>query len=147
MAEGPVFFFHFHQINENVLQTHRELCMKALGNGFVEEFFLLDGPAFAHGDLDHHQLVRAVDAQVTGIKDEMLLIVFGEDLEIIVLRHADGAVNGGIDQLPDEFGVGGVPVFLDVDANQWHGQTPEGIQVYLKYMMEDLYQARFVAGR
>ena len=59
--------------------------MKAFGDGFVEEFFLLDGSSFAHGDLDHHQLVRAADVQVTGVKDEMLLIVFGEYLEIIVL--------------------------------------------------------------
>lgn len=103
--------------------------MKALGDGLVEAFFLLDGPAFAHGDLDHHQLVRAVDAQVTGIKDEMLLIVFVEDLEIIVFRHADGAVHGGVDQLADALGVGGVLMFFDVDANQWHGKTPEGMQV------------------
>ncbi|MCY1181571.1 hypothetical protein D9M71_232500 [compost metagenome] len=59
----------------------------------------------------------------------MLLVVFGQDLEVVVFRHANGLAHGGIDQLPDASGVGGVPVFLDVDANQWHGQTPEGMQV------------------
>ncbi|MNN87389.1 hypothetical protein D3C81_2049410 [compost metagenome] len=59
----------------------------------------------------------------------MLLVVFGEYLEIIVLRHTDGAVHGGVDQLPDAFGVGGVLMFFDVDANQWHGKTPGGMQV------------------
>ncbi|MNG39431.1 hypothetical protein D3C84_1275100 [compost metagenome] len=32
-------------------------------------------------------------------------------------------------------------LFLEVDANQWHGKTPEGEQVELKYMMDNLYQA------
>ncbi|MNC73989.1 hypothetical protein D3C75_1252770 [compost metagenome] len=59
----------------------------------------------------------------------MLFVVFGEDLEVIVFRHANRAAQGGVDLLADTLGVGGVLLFLEVDANQWHGKTPEGEQV------------------
>jgi hypothetical protein len=49
--------------------------------------------------------------------------------------------------LADTFGVGGVLLFFEIDANQWHGKTPEGGQVHLKYMMDDLYQADHTIAR
>ena len=84
--------------------------------------------------------------EVLRIKDEVLLIVFGEDLEIIVFRHANGAVHGSVNQLADAFGVGGVLMLFDVDANQWHGRSPEGMQVCLKYMMVTFIKWRSLFG-
>src|SRR5690349_17866297 len=100
--------------------------MKAFGDGLVEEFFLLHSSPFIEGDLDDDQVIGAIDAQILGIKDEMLFVVFGQDLEVVVFRYANGLAHGGIDQLSDAFGVGGVLMFFDVDAYQWHGKTPEG---------------------
>ncbi|MNI73367.1 hypothetical protein D3C73_1293690 [compost metagenome] len=82
-----------------------------------------------------------------GVEDEMLFVVFGEDLEVIVLRYTNRAAQGGVDQLPDAFGVGGVLLFFEIDANQWHGKTPGGGQVHLKYMMDDLYQTDHTIAR
>ncbi|MNI47347.1 hypothetical protein D3C73_1018610 [compost metagenome] len=70
----------------------------------------------------------------------MLFVVLVEDLEVIVFGHADGGVHGGIDQLPGTFGEGRILTFFDIDANQWHGQTPDGCGFALKYMMKKLYR-------
>ncbi|MNL77720.1 hypothetical protein D3C87_2039590 [compost metagenome] len=55
----------------------------------------------------------------------MVFIVLRQYLEIIVFRHGDGAVHGGVDELADAFGEGGILMLFDVDTNQWHGMSPD----------------------
>jgi hypothetical protein len=87
VAERPVLFLHFHQIDENIFHAHGQLRVEVFDDGFVEQLFLLQGSAFAQGDLDDHQVVGAPDTQVLGVEDERLFVVFGEDLGIIALAQ------------------------------------------------------------
>ena len=86
-----------------------------------------DGTRHFHGTTVNRtgRAAASIDAQVAGIKDEMLFVVLGQNLEVIVLGHGDGAVQGGVDQLPDTFGVSRVLMLLDVDANEWHERAPQ----------------------
>src|SRR5471030_2791002 len=77
----------------------------------------------------------------------MLLIVLCQDLDIIVFRHADRAAHGGVNQLTHAFGESRVLMLFDVNANQWHGMTPDRMWVSSKYMMVNLYQACILSGR
>ena len=47
VAEGPVFFRHFDQVDEDVFAAEFQGCMQSVGDGFVEALLHFDGAAGA----------------------------------------------------------------------------------------------------
>jgi hypothetical protein len=117
VAERPVLFFHFHQIDEHVFEANRQVRVEVLRDGLVQRFFLLQRSAFVERDLDDHQLLGTLDAKVLGVKDEVIGVVLVEDLEVVMIRDVDGAAHGAVNLLADAFDKGRIGVFFDFDAD------------------------------
>lgn len=84
---------------------------QSLGDGFAERL-LLDGPALVPGDLNHHQVVAAMDAEIIRIEQKMRGVVLADDLETIVLWDVD-ADEGFLDDTADLLPVSDVLTHLE----------------------------------
>jgi transposase len=124
VAEGPVLFLDLDEVDEDVLPPKPDSRVKAIRDGLVECLFLLRVPPLIPGDLDDHEIIAAVDAQIIGIELEVVGLVLAYNLEAVVLGHAD-ADERVIDGATDLLTVGRVPTLAKVDTNERHGCSPE----------------------
>lgn len=85
MPERPVLALHLHQVDEDILKADANCFVKAMGDGAVEGFLLLQGAALVPGDLDADEVIGARNAQVAGVVDEAIRFVLLDDLEAIIL--------------------------------------------------------------
>src|SRR5262249_55392192 len=119
VAKRPVFFLDLDKIDKNVLAPQPDSRVKAVGNSLVERLFLFCAPSFVPGDLDNHELLGAVDTDIIGVEQEVLGLVLANDLEAVILRHAD-ADERLIHDAADFLAVGRVLAFAKIDTNEWH---------------------------
>ena len=63
--------------------------MNPVSDRFEQCLFLGRRSPFVEGDLDHDQVAGMLYAKVGFGKDEVGGLVFGDDLEAIILRYAD----------------------------------------------------------
>src|SRR5262245_10422722 len=93
--------------------------MQAVGNGLVERLFLFRGSPFVPGDLDNHEFLGAVNTKIIGVEQEAFGVVLADDLEAVILRHAD-TDECLVDDTADFLSVGRVLTFAKIDTNEWH---------------------------
>jgi hypothetical protein len=88
----------------------------------VQGLLALGGPAGSHGDVDEHDAVVAVHAQVAGVVPERpgRPVVAGQHLEQIVCRDADRVDQGVLDRAADRVQTG-LAGAQRVNANERHG--------------------------
>jgi hypothetical protein len=61
-----------------------------------------------------------VNAEIVGVEEEIVGVIFADDLKAVVLRHTD-TDERPIERVADVLPVGGVLPLAKVDANEWHG--------------------------
>src|SRR5262245_8461613 len=64
IAEGPVLLGHLDQIDEHVLRTQAWVAGKPIDDALVQRLLLLDAAGVADGELDDHEIVAPLDAEV-----------------------------------------------------------------------------------
>src|SRR5579863_9584763 len=124
LAERPVFFDDFHQIDENVLRAQAGILCQPFDDTAVERLLLLDATGIAHRHLDEHEVVRAHDVEVFGIVDEAVLVVLGDGGEKVLLRYVEGFAQRPIDVVGDGAPVAGRLARAQRNANERHGTPP-----------------------
>src|SRR6266436_6347778 len=85
VAKRPVLFADFNHTNEHVLAAQAQTLVEAVCDCFVKATFLIHGSPSVERDLDKHAIFRSLNAQVGGIKDEILRWMLRDDLEAIIL--------------------------------------------------------------
>jgi hypothetical protein len=120
VAEGPVLFFNFDQADQNILLANTEFGVEMFGNGGVEGSFHFGGAAFVEGDLDEDDAVGAGDAEVFRIVDKGVVVMLGDDLEVVLGRDVEGGDHleiNGFPYFPASVGGG---AFHESDTYQRH---------------------------
>jgi hypothetical protein len=56
MAERPVLFRDFHQLNDDVIRTSLQLALNVICDTFIESFLKFNGTPGAHRDLDENEM-------------------------------------------------------------------------------------------
>jgi len=85
---------------------------------------LIDGAGVTDGELDQREVVRALDAKATrGAHHLGTRRVLGDNLEEVVLRHAERFHERVLDATRDRFAMRRTSG-LWRDADQWHGGIP-----------------------
>jgi hypothetical protein len=120
VPERPVFLLRFDQADEHIFHTHAKLFVEPRGNGFVQRLLQFDAAAFADGELDDDDTVGPGNAQILGIVDQAIFVVFSDDLEVVFRRHVDGIRHAAINHFTDAFAETGGFAFSDCNADQWH---------------------------
>src|SRR5258706_9867427 len=124
IAEGPVLLLDLDEVDQNVLAPEPDSCVKAIGNGLVERFLLRRRPAIIPGNLDHHEIRSAPDAEIFGIELEIVSFVLSDDLKAVIFRDAD-ADKRVVDDATDLLAVGFVLAFTNIDSNERHIFSPD----------------------
>src|ERR1700733_10519975 len=127
VAERPVLFLHLDEVDEDVLGPQSDGGLQAVGDSFEKRLLLLDRAAFVPGNLDHHQVVGAVDAEIVGVVQKVIGVVLVDDLKAVLWRHAD-ADHRLIDDAADFPAIGGVLAFANIDASERHGSFSSSYQ-------------------
>src|SRR5947209_825973 len=97
------------------MQSFRE----PVGDGLVERLLLLETAALVPGDLDHDEVVRALDAEIARIIEKAVALVLADDLEPVLLRYADRDKRL-IDDAADFLPISGVLALTNVDPDERH---------------------------
>jgi len=121
VAEGPVAFGDFDEVDEDVFAADAEPLVQAVGNGFVEGPFHFHGAAFVEGDLDEDAIRRAGDVQVGGIEDEVFRRMFGDDLEAVIGGNFQGDEHGLINNIAQGLAKGGGLALDKINSGERHG--------------------------
>src|SRR5882672_2791653 len=124
VAERPVLFRHFDQVYEDVLRVELQLALQIRRYALVKSLLLLERPANAERDLDQHDVGRIADAEITRRDVEFLRRVFGDDLELVILRHVDDVGHRAIDDVAQRLAVLHGLAAYEIDSNQWHDVPP-----------------------
>ena len=85
VAEGPVFFCHFHQADEDIFPAQLQALVQAVGHGFIEPLLHLHGSTAIQRDLYKDAVVGSMNAKKFPVKLQAGLGMLGDDLEEIVL--------------------------------------------------------------
>jgi hypothetical protein len=101
VAKGPVFPSNFDKIDDHVFGTQTRRRGEQFDNAFIELTFLLRLATEAQSDLNEDDLVRALDAKILGIINEIGGRVFGDDLKAIVRRNSEGVDHGLVNGVAD----------------------------------------------
>ena len=96
IAERPVLFRYFHQVDEDILLAQARFLMEQVGDALIQRLPDLQRAAGAQGDLDDHQIVRAMDVQILQVVDEVGFGMFGDDLEAVLRGDGDGLHQGTV---------------------------------------------------
>src|SRR6202035_3152480 len=91
---------------------------------FVKATFLIHGSPSVERDLDKNAVFRSLNAQVAGIKDEILGWVLRDYLEAIVLRGLQDFNQCVIDHFSDRPAVVGSLTFCEIDSSERHDRSP-----------------------
>lgn len=119
VAERPVLFLDLDKTDKDVLPPEPDSRVKAVGDGFVERLFLLRAPSLVPGDLYNDEVIAAVDANIIGIEQEVVVLVFTNNLESVVLGYTN-IDECFIDNAADLLPVGRILAFTNIDTNKWH---------------------------
>src|SRR6266404_1958836 len=124
VAKRPVLFADFYQTNEHVLPAQAETLVSSVCDCFVKGTFLIHGSPSIERDLDKHAIFRPLNAQVAGIKDEILRGMLRDDLEAIVFRGLQDFNHCVIDHFSDGLAVVGRLTLCKIDSSEWHDRSP-----------------------
>src|SRR5713101_6095051 len=90
VAERPVLPGYFDDVDEEILRSQAGGFCQKLDDAAEKGALLCGLAAGAHGDLHEDDFIRALDAEVLRVVEEILRRIFGDDLEAIVWRNGDG---------------------------------------------------------
>src|SRR5260221_751738 len=124
VAKRPVLFADFYQTNEHVLTAQAETLVQSVCDCFVKGTFLIHGSPTIERDLDKHAIFRPRNAQVAGIKDEILRWMLRDDLEAIVFRSLQDFNDCVIDHFSDGPAVVGRLTLCKIDSSEWLDRPP-----------------------
>src|SRR5262245_42691673 len=68
IAEGPIFFLHLDEADEDVFFSELQRASQSVRNGFVECLLLRNRASLIEEDLDVDEVARAVNAEIIGIE-------------------------------------------------------------------------------
>jgi len=66
LAEPPVFFWYFDQIDDDIIRTSIQPVLKIIGDTFVESLLELDRAPGIQRDLNEDDIFATVSARATG---------------------------------------------------------------------------------
>src|ERR1700737_3164981 len=77
VAEGPVFLWHFEEVDHHVLRPHPRVAAQVFGDPRVERPFLLERAPGVQGDLYEEESLASSNPEVGGVVDELARAVLG----------------------------------------------------------------------
>src|ERR1700688_1265184 len=121
VAERPVFFWHFHQGDEDIFAAEFQACMQSVGDGFVEALLHFDGAAGAKRDLHEDAVVGAMNAEIIPVEEQLSLGVFGDDLEAVIFGDGEAVQQSLVDDLTNLGAIFRGLAGEKIDADEGHG--------------------------
>src|SRR5438552_17786965 len=120
--EGPVFLRHLDEVDPRVLAAQAQ-GGEVVGNAAEEGALLRQGPAEADGDLHDHDVIRASDAEIARVVDQVAGLVLAQELEAVELRHVDRLDQRTVDRVAELAAEFRRPALAQRDAHEGHGAT------------------------
>jgi hypothetical protein len=77
VAERPVFRKHLDQIDEDILRSQSGAFGQPFDDPPIQTLLLRYVAGVADGDLNDDQIVAALDAEIVGAIDEIVLVMLG----------------------------------------------------------------------
>src|SRR3989440_4851887 len=124
-AEGPVFLRHLDEVDPRVLAAQAQ-GGEVVGNAAEEGALLRQGPAEADGDLHDHDVIRASDAEIARVVDQVAGLVLAQELEAVELRHTDRLDQRAVDRIAQLAAEIRRPALAQRDSHQGHGTSCRG---------------------
>src|SRR5690349_10060328 len=87
-AEGPVLLRDLDEVDPDILATHAQ-ARQVLGDAAVERALLRQRAADRQRDLDDDDVVRARDAEVARVVDQVTGLVLAQELEAVLQRDVN----------------------------------------------------------
>src|SRR6266702_1332734 len=120
VSKRPILFLHFDQVDEHIFAPQFQPFMQAIGNGLVEALLCFRSPSRVQRDLDEDAIVCTLDSQVLRVVDQAGLLVFRDDLKLILLRHVQCFNHCAIHDLSHARPVICSFSLYKINSNQWH---------------------------
>src|SRR2546430_8101315 len=123
--ERPVFLRHLDEVDPRVLAAQAQ-GGEVVGNAAEEGALLRQGPAEADGDLHDHDVIRASDAEIARVVDQVAGLVLAQELEAVELRHTDRLDQRAVDRIAQLAAEIRRPALAQRDSHQGHGTSCRG---------------------
>ncbi|MDI3243210.1 hypothetical protein QK292_16795 [Arthrobacter sp. AL08] len=101
VPEGPILFGHFDKAYEYVFTAHVKTGMQTVRYGPEQVLFLFHGPALVKSYVDENHVVGAADAQIFGVCNKCVGLVFLNDLESVVRSYSHDINESAIYDIAD----------------------------------------------
>src|SRR3989441_10127437 len=125
MREGPVLLRHLDEVDPRVLAAQAQ-GGEVVGNAAEEGALLRQRPPRADDDLHDHDVVRARDAEVARVVDQVAGLVLAQDLEAVELRHIDRLDQRAVDRVAELAAELRRPALAQRNSHQGHGASCRG---------------------
>src|SRR5258708_27113974 len=89
VAEGPILFLNFHQVDQDVFSAKFQFLIKPIRHSRIKALLGLERAAGVQRDLQENAVVRALDAQVGAVELQTRSVMFGDHLKSVVLGDAE----------------------------------------------------------
>src|ERR1700728_2882718 len=105
VAERPILFADFDQIDQDVFPAKLQFLMEAIRYRLVKALLGLERAAGVEGDLQKDAVVRPLDVQVRAVELQTRPVMFGDHCKAIVLGDAERIHHRAVHDLSDSLAV------------------------------------------